>query len=136
MPSRFVFLIIALILVDTSVWIDFFRQKLPISEQLEDLLEQQQVVTIEPVFSELLYGVRTGRDRDLILSYWKLLPKIPFEAGAMMAAADFANKNNYHNLGVGLMDASIIVPVISQELKIWTLDKRIINAMDSEYLFG
>ncbi|MDA0194281.1 MAG: hypothetical protein O2887_04135 [Bacteroidetes bacterium] len=54
-----------------------------------DLLEAKQVVAIEPVFAELLYGVRTPGDKERVLSYWNV--------------SQFAYKHNYHNLGIGLM---------------------------------
>ncbi len=124
-----------MILPDTSVWIEFLKQDPYITPGFTTLLEKQEIVTIEPVFSELLYGVRTRKDREVILSYWQLLYKIPFEPGSMLDAADYANHNNFHNLGIGLMDATIIFPVTTLGIRLWTLDKRIVKAIDSKYTF-
>ncbi len=42
--------------MDTSVWVEFFRQNSAYVDEIKELLEKQKVITIEPVFSELLYG--------------------------------------------------------------------------------
>ena len=47
-----------MILVDTSVWIEFFKQKEPFKATVQSLLKSQMALSIEPVFAELLYGVR------------------------------------------------------------------------------
>lgn len=53
----------ASVLVDTSVWIDFFRAKLPrvLSSRLTELLEQQQVVVTDIIVHEILIGALTRK---------------------------------------------------------------------------
>jgi predicted nucleic acid-binding protein len=124
-----------MILIDTSVWIEFFKQDNRFVEELTPLLMNKMVVTLEPVFSELLYGVRNSRDKKKILSYWEILPKIEFGANAMLKAAEFANDNNYHNIGIGLMDAVIIKSAIEGNHSIWTLDNRINKNIENKFLY-
>ncbi len=88
-----------MILIDTSVWIEFFRQNNMYAEIIEDLLKQQQVISIEPVFSELLFGVRQNKDKEMILSYWRILPRVEFGKNSMLKAAEFANENNFLRSG-------------------------------------
>jgi predicted nucleic acid-binding protein len=52
-----------MILIDTSVWIEFFKQDNRFVEEVTTLLMNKMVVTIETIFSELLYGVRDNRDK-------------------------------------------------------------------------
>ena len=49
----------ALTLVDTSVWIEFFRKRNPLN--LEKILEFDQIVTCLPVLQEVLQGFRDDR---------------------------------------------------------------------------
>ncbi len=121
-----------MIVPDTSIWIEFLKQNAEIKEKFIYLLEGRKIAVIEPIFAELLYGVRSDRDKDLILSYWQILPKIEFKEGSMLEAGQFSNKNNYHNLGIGLMDASILKPVIDNGYQIWTLDKRMSKGVPYE----
>jgi hypothetical protein len=103
--------------------------------EIRSLLERQQVITIEPVFSELLFGVRNGKEKEIVHSYWSVLPKISFEAGSMLKAAEYANQNHYHQLGVGLMDAILIQSVQEGNHLLWTLDRRILTHADRKLLF-
>ena len=114
-----------MILIDTSVWIEFFKQKEDFVQEIQAMLKSQKVVTVEPIFSELLYGVRNSRERQIIEAYWKVLPRIEYTANSMIQAALFANSKDYHKLGIGLMDAIIIRSALDGMHLIWTLDDRI-----------
>ncbi len=124
-----------MILMDTSVWVEFFRQNSAYVDEIRALLERQKVITIEPVFSELLYGVRNKKEKELIQSYWMVLPKIEFGTTSMLQAAEFANKQNYQQLGIGLMDAMIIKSVLDGNHVLWTLDKRITSRINKKFLY-
>ena len=124
-----------MILIDTSVWIEFFKQNPVYATDLETLLSKRMVVTIEPIFSELIYGARNDKERKRILSYWNLLPKIAFTAGSLLSVADFANQHNYHNPGIGLIDAVIVKAAVENHCKIWTLDGRIVKGAEGDCLF-
>jgi len=124
-----------MILVDTSVWIEFFKSNPVFVNDMESLLENKNVIIIEPVFAELLYGSLSGNERNMILSYWKVLPKIKFSEGYLLESADFANKKNYHNSGIGLIDSILIKAVTENKYLIWTLDRRILITLDDKYLY-
>jgi hypothetical protein len=68
-----------MILIDTSVWVEFFKANPPFTEEIEELLENKQVLSFEPVFAELLFGSRNDRERSQIISYWQILPRIAFD---------------------------------------------------------
>jgi len=124
-----------MILIDTSVWIEFFRQTDIFVEAIQPLLKSQKVITIEPIFSELLYGVRNSREKKIVESYWNVLPRIEYGESCMLDAAIFANNNDYHRLGIGLMDAIIINSVLSGNYLLWTLDTRINKTLDQNFIF-
>jgi len=124
-----------MVVPDTSIWIEFLKQNADITHRFLSLLETRQVAVIEPVFSELVYGVRKSRDKELVLAYWQLLPKLRFDSGSMLEAARFANDHKYFARGVGLMDAVILLPVLNQGYQLWTLDKRILRILDTQNRF-
>ena len=125
-----------MILIDTSVWIEFFMQRDTVVERIRPLLSEQKVVTVEPVFSELLFGVRNKKEKEIIQSYWQVLPRIDFGRNSMLEAATFANKNDYQSKGIGLMDAIIIKSALDGKHLIWTLDSRINAHMDARILYS
>ena len=54
------------VLVDTSVWISFFRGTDNLPGQFRELLQSQQLVTCGIVIAELLAGVRNAHERESI----------------------------------------------------------------------
>ena len=124
-----------MILVDTSIWIEFFKSNPVFVNEIESLLVSKNVITIEPIFAELLFGSRNDYERKIILSYWKVLPKIKFPEGSFIESADFADKRNYHNVGIGLIDSILSKAVIENKHLIWTLDKKILNNMDDKLIY-
>jgi len=124
-----------MILIDTSVWIEFFKQKEDFVQEIQAMLKSQKVVTVEPIFSELLYGVRNSRERQIIEAYWKVLPRIEYTANSMIQAALFANSKDYHKLGIGLMDAIIIRSALGGKHLLWTLDERINRNLTQKQIY-
>ena len=124
-----------MILVDTTIWIEFFKSNPVFFNGMESLLESKEVITIEPIFAELLYGSRSHKERSIILSYWKVLPHIKFIEGTLIESADFGNKGKYINMGIGLMDTILVKVTIENNYLIWTLDKKILNNLDKQFLY-
>jgi predicted nucleic acid-binding protein len=124
-----------MILIDTSIWIEFFKSNPVYVGEIEGLLENKEVLSIEPVFAELLFGCRNDKERGLILSYWKVLPKITFSDGFLIDSAEYANRNNFFNLGIGLIDSTLIHATIINKCQIWTLDKKVLNRIDKLFIY-
>jgi len=53
----------------------------------------------------------------------------------MIQAAEYANIQNFQQLGIGLMDALIILATINGDHLLWTLDKRINANIDHKYMY-
>ena len=53
-----------MILPDTSVWIEFLRQRQPLTAEFERLLSEHRLVAASPVFGELLQGTRDDTERE------------------------------------------------------------------------
>ena len=122
-----------MILVDTSVWIEFFRVREPYHSAVRVLLENRQAVTIECVFAELMQGAKSPRERRLILEMWLSLPKVD-EAGLLLQAGETAGLHRWPERGVGLVDSWIVVAAKRIGAQVWTLDKKvksILNASES-----
>ncbi len=64
-----------MILIDSSVWIDFLKCRPFIFPIVQTLLERQSIVATGCVFGELLQGAKNSRERDIIFEYWDNLPK-------------------------------------------------------------
>lgn len=124
-----------MILIDTSVWIEFLKQNPDFVRTVQPLLETKRVLAFEPVFAELIYGIRNKKEKEIIQAYWQALPRIGIGPDSMLEAANFACSNDYLKAGIGLMDAIIIKAVIEGNHLLWTLDRRIISGIDQKFLF-
>lgn len=125
-----------MILIDTSVWIEFFRRNEDYPARISSLLETHRVVAFEPVFAELLYGARSRKDRDMITSFWELLPRVDFGSGSLMKAAEMAGREDFLQSGIGLIDALIIQATLDGDHRLWTLDKRIAGRLQQKDLYS
>lgn len=118
-------------IADTSIWIEFLRNREPVHTQLRILLEQRAVLGVECIFGELLAGARGKRERGLLESFWKSLPKID-ESGVWIAAGRLMNERKMQSKGSGLIDAAILAASLRTSVGIWTLDKELLDAARRE----
>ena len=122
------------IIADTSVWIEFFKYNRSIFPILRDRLENQEITAVECIFGELLQGVKNNNEQKVILSYWESLPKLD-ETGIWVKAGTFSSENKLLDKGVGLIDCVIIVLAKENNLKIWTLDKKLSDVLDKSFRY-
>lgn len=114
-----------MILVDTSIWVDHFRQG---DTQLVELLEAGQVLCHPFVVGELALG--NLRQRDIVVSALKDLPS------ATVAAEDevlrFIAGHALHGRGIGYVDAHLLASVrLTAEASILTRDKPLLRVARS-----
>ena len=106
-----------MILVDTSVWIDHFRNG---NSALKNLLRENNVVIHPFIIGELACG--TILNRTEILRLLKELPK------AFWADHDevlhIVEDKYLFNTGIGWIDAHLIASALLTRARIMTLDKR------------
>ncbi len=120
-----------MILIDTSVWIEFFRARDPYHSRTAELLEEGQVLGLTWVFGELLQGAKTNRERTLIVEIWDHVPKVE-EAQCFILAGLESSRNRWLDKGIGLIDAAIIMAARSARAQIWTLDKKLKGVLESQ----
>lgn len=122
------------VLIDTSVWIEYFRGNRNYIDPGLELIELGMAYSLEVVFAELAQGAKGKREMEVILAFFsnmKLLdsPGLIFKAGA------FSQQNRLIEKGIGLIDAILIVCTIKNDLKLWTLDKKILSFLEPNRVF-
>jgi predicted nucleic acid-binding protein len=120
-----------MIILDTSIWIEFLKTHDPYFKVISQLLEQKEILAVECVFGELLQGVKNNNEQNIILSYWKHLPKIE-TIEIIIEAGLYSNKNKLVDKGVGIIDAIILMHGIKNQSRIWTLDKKLLDVIPRE----
>lgn len=123
-----------MIIVDTSIWIEFFKGNEPCFSKLEELLDTNKVFAVECVFAELMQGAKGEREQKVLNDYWVSLPKVPGEHLLYKAGIE-ASKNKWFSKGVGLIDASLVVMGRETRSRIWSLDKKLNATLNKNECF-
>lgn len=108
------------VLIDTSVWVDHFRQR---NEVLVDLLGLDLALTHPMVLVELACGTpptpRTQTLKDL-----GLLQQT--QQAGLREVMEFIEREKLYGLGCGLVDMVLLAStLITPGAELWTLDKRL-----------
>ena len=105
-------------LVDTSVWIDHFRNG---NARLRDLLEEGEVATHPMVLGELACGNLPRRVHTLRLL--ARLPRIPQVADHFVLQS--IESRRLFGEGIGWIDAHLLTAALLSSVALWTLDRRL-----------
>lgn len=117
-----------MILVDTSIWIDYFRGAPKATDELLIThMDKGQVVALSPVFGELLQGVRDQREEKIVLEHWRNLPKVD-ESDLFIEAGRLSYRHKLYSAGVGLIDCYILAAAKLHKMDVLSLDKKLLNA--------
>ncbi|SIT04827.1 PIN domain-containing protein [Belliella pelovolcani] len=122
------------VVFDTSIWIEYLRGNPDVFLTCQELLEDNRVFGLELIFAELLQGAKGNREVETIIQLANLIPSLD-EPYQIIESGLLSQKENLVNQGVGLIDAVIFHAVAKNELKLWTLDKKLRRVVGYERLF-
>jgi len=111
------------IIVDTTVWIEFFRNpQSPHSNHLKDLLRQRRVVMVGMVLSEIVQGVKALREADLVLTSLTKLPYSEMTKDRWQQAGEISASLRKKGTTLPLSDLIIAACALAEGGEIYTLD--------------
>jgi predicted nucleic acid-binding protein len=107
------------ILVDTSIWVDHFRN---VDRDLADLLEKGRVIAHPLVIGELALG--SLPQRQMLL---RLVHRLPQATKASIdEALHFIDIHSLAGKGIGYVDVHLLASTqLSAGARLWTRDKRL-----------
>ena len=120
-----------MVILDTSIWIEFFKGNDPYFDQVSFLIDQNEVIGLSYVFGELLQGAKGNRENNLIHDFWSAIPKIS-ETELFIRAGLESCRKKWLGKGVGIIDAAIIVAARESSSFVWTLDKKLSRLLTKE----
>jgi len=123
------------VIIDTSVWIEFFKANPVYFEIVLKLIENADIFSLELIFAELMQGAKGQRESDMIQEFFAQM-KILDSPGLIFQAGIFSKDQKLLNRGIGLIDSVIISAAIRFDLQVWTLDKKILGFLDSKNGFS
>ena len=108
------------VLVDTSVWIDHFRNR---NEALETLLNLDLALTHPMVMGEIACGTPPA-PRARTLGDLGLLPMI--QQAGLHETMEFIERESMYGIGCGLVDMVLLTSTLmTPGATLWTMDKRL-----------
>ncbi|MEW6456039.1 MAG: PIN domain-containing protein [Acidobacteriota bacterium] len=100
------------ILVDSSIWIDFFKyKKSKPGDILQNLLEEENVATTGIIVAEILYGIKNAQEKKLVKDYLLALPFFESTREIWISTGDLAQKLSSQGLNIPISD--ILISTIS-----------------------
>ena len=64
-----------MIILDTSVWIEYLKGTQNFYPKISKWLESREVLAIECIFGELLQGVKNNREKTIITNFGNIYQK-------------------------------------------------------------
>jgi predicted nucleic acid-binding protein len=108
------------VLVDTSVWVDHFRQG---DASLRALLSRAEVECHPFIIGELACGLL--RRRFEVLSLLERLPLVPVATDVEVMT--FVERHRLMGCGIGWIDAHLLASASLGRVLFWTRDRRLVK---------
>lgn len=109
------------VLLDTSIWIEYFRGSEPTASQVAALLDADEVTLCGPIVAELLAGTATEQHNTLWLALGAL-PNVELDLAAWRTSGEYAHELRRRGEVVPLLDVLIAVAAIHAGATLWTRD--------------
>lgn len=112
-----------MILVDTSVWIDYFRG-IEATRRLSELLRDHAVVTHPWVMGELRLG-HLGARRRTILNDLGQLPEVSLQSFSEIIS--FIENEKLYGSGLSLVDVQLLYTCLVEDCRLWSMDRQLVK---------
>jgi len=111
------------VLVDTSVWIEFFRKKDPYYGIVLELMDDDRICCIGLIFAELMQGAKSEKELNTIKEFLHVFDFLPESIDIWEDAGELSFVLQRKGVTVGLSDCYISVITKSANATLLTLDK-------------
>jgi len=112
-----------LVLLDTSVWIDFFRKKSPVFEEVDLLIEQNRICIARLIAAELLQGAKSTKEFNILKESPDVFHLLEETADTWNQAANLSRQLRSQGYTIGLGDCYIATLAHHYRVPIWSHDK-------------
>jgi predicted nucleic acid-binding protein len=110
------------VLVDTSIWIEFFRKHEPYHGIVARLIDNEQVFCCGIILAELMQGAKSDKELSALDDFPRVFPFISETTQLWAVAGKLAFQLRRKGLTVGLSDCFIAVAAASASAQVATLD--------------
>lgn len=111
------------VIVDTCIWIEFFRTKSEISNRLRDLIANNLVVGTGIILAELLQGTKTSKEQDIVINIFDAFEYIEITKKLWIESGNLASELRSSGKTIPLSDIMLACCAREHQLHIFTIDK-------------
>lgn len=112
------------ILIDTSAWIDFFRNQTgPIGDTVAALIEQDQAVITGPILTELLQGLKNKQETATLNELLSIIPFAEVTRNDWERTGNLLRKLRQQGITLPLTDALIAIVAKRHGFEVLPLDQ-------------
>lgn len=111
------------VLVDTSIWIEFFKSQSKIGDALETLLKKDSVWVCGIILFELVQGIRSDSEKARIIQFLKDLNYIEMTDTLWQKAGELSRSLKIKGITLPFSDILIAAIALDKNLTVFTLDK-------------
>jgi tRNA(fMet)-specific endonuclease VapC len=111
------------VLVDTSIWIEFFKSRSKIGDVLETLLKKDAVWVCGIILFELVQGIRSDNEKAQIIRLLKDLNHIEMTDTLWAKAGDLSRSLKAKGITLPYSDILMAAIALDKNLSVFTLDK-------------
>ncbi|MBI5696827.1 MAG: PIN domain-containing protein [Nitrospirae bacterium] len=113
----------AKVLVDTSVWIAYFRKQEPQFGRLTELIDQDRVACCGVILAELMQGAKSARELKMLKDFLAVF-EFPGEATSLwVAAGELSYSLRKSGSAAGLADCYLAALALENGYTVMSLDK-------------
>jgi tRNA(fMet)-specific endonuclease VapC len=111
------------IVVDTSVWIEFFHNEdSPVSSHLKSLLRSGQVVMTGMILAEILQGIKSSNEVIMVKNSFESLPFIEINKKVWQQSGEISAALRRKGITIPLSDIIIACAALTESFELYTLD--------------
>lgn len=112
-----------MVIVDTSVWIEFLRNcDSNISDHLKQLLRSGKVAITGMILAEILQGIKNPNEADAVKKSLESLPFIEMQKEMWQLAGETSASLRKKGITIPLSDIIIGIIAVEEKHEIFTLD--------------
>ncbi len=112
------------ILIDTSVWIEYFRDELSsVTDKVDQILSEDDVYVPRIVIAELMHGAKSEKELSIIRDFLDAFQIIDQKEDSWIKAGKLAYDLKKRGKTIHLLDCYIAVIAQGFDCKIFTLNR-------------
>ncbi len=116
------------VLIDTSIWIDYFKNKnLLLSRRVDDILSTENVYVPRIVIAELIQGAKSDKEISVIEEFIDAFNIVDQQQDTWIRAGKLSNSLKKKGITVNLTDCYIALIATENYCRIFTLDEHFKN---------